>query len=191
MFMQACLSVFSGSVRQGDQTERPTDILNPLLNVPCHEKKCLRAYADSKSPDQPAHPCSLIMASLVRQHIHWTNECINGEQWPGWYFAQDDLNLRILRMFEGPFTLGKAQIVLKPSQKLTSLIPMFLWFDLLFSEWWRCLLDSSAPVYFCFIHCALYTASNTSQQTAMMVLTNQVIQINNLNSLFIHSNFMT
>ena len=35
---------------------------------------------------------------------------INGEQWPGWHFvyAQDDLNLRILRMFEGTFSLDAA-----------------------------------------------------------------------------------
>ena len=35
---------------------------------------------------------------------------MNGEQRPGWYFerAQDDLNLRILSMFEGTFSLDAA-----------------------------------------------------------------------------------
>ena len=28
-------------------------------------KTCLRAYADSKGQDQPAHPCSLLMAFTV------------------------------------------------------------------------------------------------------------------------------
>ena len=33
-------------------------------------------------------------------------ECMTGEQMPGWYIAhaQDNLNLRILRMFEGTFS---------------------------------------------------------------------------------------
>ena len=36
-----------------------------------------------------------------------TTECMKGEQRPGWYFAhaQNDLNLRILLMFEGSFWL--------------------------------------------------------------------------------------
>ena len=43
-----------------------------------------------------------------------TTESMNGEQMPGQYFAhaQDDLNLRILRMFEGTFLLDAANIVL-------------------------------------------------------------------------------
>ena len=42
-----------------------------------------------------------------------TTECMNGEQRPGWYFAhvQDDLNLHILRMFEGTFWLNDAHMV--------------------------------------------------------------------------------
>ena len=41
-----------------------------------------------------------------------TTEFINGEQRPGWYFAhaQDDLNLRILRMFDDTFLLYAAHI---------------------------------------------------------------------------------
>ena len=37
---------------------------------------------------------------------------MNGEQRLGWYFAhaQDDLNPRILRMFEGIFSLDETQI---------------------------------------------------------------------------------
>ena len=40
-------------------------------------------------------------------------ECMNGESRPRWYFAhvQDDLNLRILRMFEGIFELEAAQMI--------------------------------------------------------------------------------
>ena len=39
-------------------------------------------------------------------------ECINGEQMPGWYFAQvqDDLYLSILRVFEGKFSLDAANL---------------------------------------------------------------------------------
>ena len=39
-----------------------------------------------------------------------TTLCINGEQMSGWYFvhAQDDLNLRIFRMFAGLFSLKVA-----------------------------------------------------------------------------------
>ena len=38
---------------------------------------------------------------------------MSGEQMPGWYFAhaEDDLNLRILRMFKGTFSLDTAQLV--------------------------------------------------------------------------------
>ena len=41
-------------------------------------------------------------------------ECINWKQLPGWYFVhvQDDLNLRILRMLEGTFSLGVAHLKL-------------------------------------------------------------------------------
>ena len=37
---------------------------------------------------------------------------MNGEQRPGWYFghAQDDLKLRILRVFEGNFSLNAAHL---------------------------------------------------------------------------------
>ena len=44
-----------------------------------------------------------------------TIACITGEQRLGGYFAhaQDDLNLRILRVFGGTFSLGAAQIVVK------------------------------------------------------------------------------
>ena len=36
------------------------------FNGPRSAKMCLRTYADSKYPDQPAHAHSLIMASTVR-----------------------------------------------------------------------------------------------------------------------------
>ena len=48
-----------------------------------------------------------------------TTECMNREQRPGWYFAhaQVYLNMRILRMFEGTFSLNLAQIVISPLQE--------------------------------------------------------------------------
>ena len=33
---------------------------------PDHEKMCLMSYANNKGTDQPAHPCSLISAFVVR-----------------------------------------------------------------------------------------------------------------------------
>ena len=53
---------------------------------PCHAKRCLRVYADSEGP---------------AYRIIWY-----GKQRPWWYFMhmQDDLNLRILCMFDGPFS---------------------------------------------------------------------------------------
>ena len=33
---------------------------------PAHEKMCLMSYANNKGADQPAHPCSLISAFVVR-----------------------------------------------------------------------------------------------------------------------------
>ena len=33
---------------------------------PGHEKRCLMSYANNKGADQPAHPCSLISAFVVR-----------------------------------------------------------------------------------------------------------------------------
>ena len=42
-----------------------------------------------------------------------TTECMNGEQRSGWYFGhvQDDLNLLILCLFEGTFSLDVVQIL--------------------------------------------------------------------------------
>ena len=36
------------------------------LNEPGHEKMCLMSNANNKGADQPAHPCSLISAVVVR-----------------------------------------------------------------------------------------------------------------------------
>ena len=54
------------------------------------------------------HPRILIKVSLPANRFD-TTECMNGEQRPGCYFAhaQDDLNLHILRMFEGTFSLDE------------------------------------------------------------------------------------
>ena len=50
-----------------------------------------------------------------------TTECTNEEQRPGCYFthAQDDLNLRILRMLEGTFSLDEIQMLFYWSFKST------------------------------------------------------------------------
>ena len=55
------------------------------------DQKCLRTYAESDGPDQPAH----------------------GEQRPGCYFAHalDGLNQCILRMSEDTFLLCVAHII--------------------------------------------------------------------------------
>ena len=50
--------------------------------------------------------------SLSANRIIGYYRMMDGEQRPGCYFAhaQDDMNLRILRMFEGTFSLNAAQI---------------------------------------------------------------------------------
>ena len=53
-------------------------------NEPGHEKMCLISYANNKGADQPAHPCSLISAFVVRcldSIIYWTKvitQLVNG-----------------------------------------------------------------------------------------------------------------
>ena len=61
-------------------------ILSVLKNTnePGHEKMCLMAYVNNEGADQPAHPCSLIRAFVVRcldSIIYWTKvitQLING-----------------------------------------------------------------------------------------------------------------
>ena len=62
-----------------------------------------RAFTQS---DQGLH-CPLI-------ELLDTTYCMNGGQRPKWYFAHtlDDLNLRILRMFEGIFSLDAVNIII-------------------------------------------------------------------------------
>ena len=50
--------------------------------------------------------------SLPANKIKVNTECIWEEKRSGWYFAiaQDDLNMRILRTFEGTFSLDAAHI---------------------------------------------------------------------------------
>ena len=50
---------------------------------------------------------------LSANRIIWSTQSKIREQRPKWYLAhaQDDLNLGILRMFEGPFSLGAAHLV--------------------------------------------------------------------------------
>ena len=40
-----------------------------IIIRPYHAKTCFRANADSESPDQPAHPRSLISASVFANRI--------------------------------------------------------------------------------------------------------------------------
>ena len=47
----------------------PFDMYPPPLNGPLHAKAYLRAYADREGPDQPAHPRSLIRASMSANRI--------------------------------------------------------------------------------------------------------------------------
>ena len=84
-----------------------------------HTETCLRAYADSEGPDQPA------ASAHSNQGLHCpltesldTTECLNGEQRPGSYVvhAQDDLNLR-KRMPEGTFSLDAANLKLTVSRQ--------------------------------------------------------------------------
>ena len=67
------------------------------------KKKCLRAYANSESPEQPSDQG---LNCLLTESLN-TTVCRNSEQRPGWLFAnaQDDLNLHILCMFEVTFSL--------------------------------------------------------------------------------------
>ena len=74
-----------------------------------HAKTCLRANADTKGPDQPAHLRSLIRALTARWHNNWILQNVWMESK---YFAhaQNGLNLHILRMFEGTFSLEAAHV---------------------------------------------------------------------------------
>ena len=50
-----------------------------------------------------------------------TTECMNGGQRPGWFFAhaQDDLNLPILHMFKGSFSLDVVQMWMHRQKVIT------------------------------------------------------------------------
>ena len=65
----------------------------------------LRTAIEGQS--QSARPRILIGTSLFAKESLHTIECVNGEQMPGWNFAQvqDDLNPHTLRMLEGTFSL--------------------------------------------------------------------------------------
>ena len=69
------------------------------------------ASVDSEGPDQPASADQGIHC-LQTESLD-TTICMNGEQRPQWYIAraQDDLNLHILRMYEGTFSLNTAHMV--------------------------------------------------------------------------------
>ena len=78
-------------------------------------------YIEPVKPNVLSGPVRTVKA-LIRLRLHCphtesldTTECMNGEQRPGWYFAhaQDNLNLRMLRMFEGIFSLDADHIIYK------------------------------------------------------------------------------
>ena len=72
---------------------------------PRHTKTCPRAYAESKDPDQHVDLQADQGLAFPPSESLDTTECMNGEQIPRY-----DLNLRVLRMFEGTFSLGDPQL---------------------------------------------------------------------------------
>ena len=105
-------------------------------------KKYLRAYVESEGPAQPAHPHSLIRATVLLQNRYYRMY-----EWRAkvWYFAhaQDDVNLHILRMLEGTFLLDAAYII---SQFLVTVgvskypghVPLSICFLLIVPSWFLC-----------------------------------------------------
>ena len=93
-------------------------------------KKCLRAYADSEGPDQPAHSRRLIWAFAVRLQNYST---LHNVSIPGCDFehVQDDVYPHILCMLEGTFSLDAGQLsyllfrwmILKTTQRIASTMP--------------------------------------------------------------------
>ena len=77
-------------------------------------KLSLRAYTDSKDPDQPAHPCSLIGAFYCpitdSLGTTGTTEWMENKG-PDETHVQDDFNLRILCNLEDTFWLNTAHRV--------------------------------------------------------------------------------
>ena len=75
------------------------NVFNNHINKPRHAKTCLRAYADSERPDQPAHPRSPIRAinRIIGYSImhDWKTSVSN--TWRMMF----SVNLRILTLFEG------------------------------------------------------------------------------------------
>ena len=71
-----------------------------------------------KAPDQPVHLCSLIRFMQSDQGLHCmlaesldTAECMNREQRPRWYIAQDDMKLLILCMLKSTFSFDVAHFI--------------------------------------------------------------------------------
>ena len=78
-----------------------------------HAKTCLRAYADSEGPDQPAHSHSLIRAFVVRKQNHWLLQNVSMESkcLDETVYVQDDVNPHILRMLEATGSFDAAQMM--------------------------------------------------------------------------------
>ena len=70
-----------------------------------HAKTCFWVHVDNEGL---GHICTVWSGPSLSTNRIIGTESINGEQRPGWYFAhgQDDLNLDILHMFEGTFSLN-------------------------------------------------------------------------------------
>ena len=82
------------------------------MNWPRYAKTYLRTYADSEGPYQTAHTRSLIRAFAVRKQNHWIqqNSSMENKCPDETAHVQDDVNLHILRMLEGTFSLEASQI---------------------------------------------------------------------------------
>ena len=72
-------------------------------------KRCLRPYADSEVPDQPAHQRSLNGAA-VRKQNHWILQNVSMDsKGPGCIAHAQDVILRVLRMHESTCFVCRGQ----------------------------------------------------------------------------------
>ena len=104
-------------------------ITRPFSTGPRHAKTCLQAYADSEDPDQPAHARSLIRIFTVRWQNHWIiqNVWMNGKDPDDTLRMRRMIWMRILRMFEGTFSLEEAQLTHSQTYYTRTIIARYLW----------------------------------------------------------------
>ena len=84
------------------------------LRGPRHAKTCLRAYADSKGPDQPAHPRSLIGPSLFANRIieYYRMHDLRAKVRMWLCVCAGELNMVIWHIFEGTLSIDTAHVYL-------------------------------------------------------------------------------